>query len=53
MPRGVHAIHHPLQMDIHEHDIWVMGEGLFDRLRASFGPGHDLIAEAAELLGHV
>ena len=46
--RGVDAVHGSLQMDIHEHDIWVTGEGVLNRLQAAIGHSHDLIAEAAE-----
>jgi hypothetical protein len=53
VPRGVHAVHVPLQMDVHEHDIRVMGEGVLNRLRATAGYSHDLILEAAEPPGHV
>ena len=48
MPRGDNAIHGPVQLDIHEHDIRVMGEGLLNRLQATVRQRHDLIPEPAE-----
>ena len=53
VPRGVDAVHGPVQVDVHEHDIGVTGEGVLDRLRSTAGHGHNLIAEAAEPPGHV
>jgi hypothetical protein len=53
VPRGVNAVHRPLQPDIHEHDLRVTGEAVFNRLRATAGPRHDLIPKPAELPGHV
>jgi hypothetical protein len=35
-------------MDVHAHDIRVLGESLFNRLRATAGPGNDLVSETAE-----
>jgi hypothetical protein len=51
VPRGVNAVHRPLQLDVHEHDLRVTGEDVFNRLRATSGQRHDLIPEAAELPG--
>jgi hypothetical protein len=51
VPRGVNAVHRPLQPDVHEHDLRVTGEGVFNRLRATAGQRHDLIPEVAELPG--
>jgi hypothetical protein len=51
VPRDVNAIHGPVQLDVHEHDIRVMGEGLLNRLRATVRQGHDLIPEPAEPAG--
>jgi hypothetical protein len=53
VPHGVNAVHGPVPPDVHEHDVWAEGEGVCNRLRASPGQGDDLIAEAAELPGHV
>jgi hypothetical protein len=53
VPCGVYAVHGPLQMDIHEHGIRVMSEGLLNRLRSTAGHGHDLIPKAAELPTYV
>jgi hypothetical protein len=51
--RGVDAVHGPVQMDVHEHDMRVEGEGACNRLRAITRQGDDLIREAAALPGHV
>jgi hypothetical protein len=51
VPRGVNAVHRPLQLDVHEHDLRVTGEGVFNRLRATAGQRHDLIPEVSEMPG--
>jgi hypothetical protein len=51
VPRGVNAVHGPVQLDVHEHDLRVMGESVCNRLRAIVGRRHDRIPEAAELPG--
>jgi hypothetical protein len=53
VPRGVNAIHRPVQMDVHKHDVRAKGEGMFNRLRTIIGLGNDLIPEATELPSHV
>ena len=53
VPRGIDAVHGSLQMDVREQDSRGPGEGVLDRLRATAGHSHDLIAEAAEPPGHV
>lgn len=52
VPRGVDAVYSPLQIDVHEHDMGVMREGMLNRLRAITSQGDHLIPEAAELPGH-
>ena len=49
---GVNAVHSPVQMDIHEHDLRAEREGMLNGLRATTSQGDDLIPEAAELPGH-
>ena len=48
VPCGVNAVHGPLQMDVHEHDLGAVPEGVLNRLRATTSQGDDLIPEAAE-----
>jgi hypothetical protein len=50
---GVNAVHRPAQMDVHQHDMGVEGEGLLNGLRAATGLSHDLIPQAAEPRGQV
>jgi hypothetical protein len=40
-------------MDIHEHDMRAVREGVLKGLRATTSQGHDLIPKAAELFGQV
>ena len=40
---GVHAVHRPAHMDVHEHDMGVEGEGLLNGLRTATGLSDDLI----------
>ena len=51
--RGVNAVHRPVQMDVHEHDMGVEGEGMLNGLRAATGLSDDPIPKAAELFGQV
>ena len=50
---GVNAVHRPVQMDVHEHDMGVEGEGLLNGLRAATGLSDDLIPKAAERCGQM
>ena len=50
--RGVNAVHSPLQMDVHQYEMWVGGEGTLNRLTATNGMGDNLIPKAVELPGH-
>jgi hypothetical protein len=49
VPRGIDAVHRPFQLDVHEYDLRVTGEGMFYRLRAAAGQRYDLIPELVEL----
>jgi hypothetical protein len=50
---GVNTVHRPVQMDVHEHDMGVEGEGMLNGLRAATGLSDDLIPKAAELFGQM
>ena len=50
---GVNAVHRPVHMDVHEHDMGVEGEDMLDGFRAATGLSDDLLPKAAEQFGQV
>jgi hypothetical protein len=50
---GVNAGHRPVQMDVHEHDMRAVREGMLTGLRAATGLSDDLIPKAVERFGQV